>query len=152
MLPDADVLAFRFHIAYADVLGHRGALHSAAFALLCAATAMLLHRHLRTRKTSAFVFVGSATLSHPLLDMLTNGGLGVALAWPVSAHRFFFPWRPIRVSPIGQRFFSAGSWSVIESEVLWVWLPTAILALSLWYWRRKRDSKPNDEGSGHVVS
>lgn len=34
MLPDADVVAFKFGIAYADALGHRGASHSVVFALL----------------------------------------------------------------------------------------------------------------------
>ena len=30
-----------------------------------------------------------------------NSGLGVALLWPWSHERFFAPWRPIAVSPIG---------------------------------------------------
>lgn len=151
MLPDTDVLGFRFHIAYADAFGHRGAMHSVAFALFCAIAAMLLHRPMHTRKIYAFAFVGLAVLSHPMLDMLTNGGLGVALAWPVSQQRYFFPWHPIRVSSIGVRFFSASSWSVIESELLWVWLPTSILALTLWQWRRKRDELRNGEGFASVV-
>ena len=106
MLPDADVLAFKFGVAYADAFGHRGATHSIALALALAALAACAWRLLRTTPGRAFVFVGLAALSHPLLDALTDGGLGVALAWPMSAERFFFPWRPIEVSPIGARFFS----------------------------------------------
>lgn len=136
MLPDMDVLGFRFGIAYANAFGHRGAMHSLAFALLMAATAAILHRRLRTSATCAFVFVGMAAISHPLLDMLTDGGLGVALAWPLDEHRYFFPWRPVHVSPIGARFFSNRSWPVIESELLWVWLPTGLLSSALWAWRR----------------
>ena len=34
VLPDADVAAFVFGVAYGDVLGHRGLTHSLAFALL----------------------------------------------------------------------------------------------------------------------
>jgi len=139
MLPDADTLGFKFGIAYADPFGHRGALHSLLFALCVAALAALLHRRLQTTATRAFAFVGLATVSHPLLDMLTDGGLGIAIAWPLTAHRYFFPWRPIHVSPIGMRFFSGHSAPLITSELLWVWLPAALLSIALWRWRASRD-------------
>lgn len=135
MLPDADTLGFKLGIAYADTFGHRGAMHSLLFAFCTAVLAALLHRHLRTTAMRAFVFVGLAAASHPLLDMLTDGGLGVSLAWPLSSERYFFPWRPIHVSPIGMRFFSMHSWPLIASELCWVWLPTAVLALAVWRWR-----------------
>ncbi|WP_158885379.1 metal-dependent hydrolase [Rhodanobacter sp. L36] len=135
VLPDADVLGFRFGIAYADAFGHRGAGHSITFALLVALLAAALHKPLRTSARNAFFFVGLAAISHPLLDALTNGGLGVSLSWPLSDHRFFFPWRPIEVSPIGARFFSVRGWWAIRSELLWVWLPSAAMALLLWRWR-----------------
>jgi inner membrane protein len=141
MLPDADVLGFKFGIAYADAFGHRGAAHSIAFALLLALLAAALHRPLQTSARRAFGFVGLATVLHPLLDACTNGGLGVALLWPLDSHRFFFPWRPIEVSPIGARFFSARGWQVIQSELLWVWLPTTLFALLLWQWRLYRDNR-----------
>ena len=141
MLPDADVLGFKFGIAYANTFGHRGAAHSIAFALLLALLAAALHRPLRTSAWRAFGFVGLATVLHPLLDACTNGGLGVALLWPLDDHRFFFDRRPIEVSPIGARFFSARGWQVIQSELLWVWLPTAALALLLWRWRLHRDGR-----------
>jgi inner membrane protein len=76
-----------------------------------------------------------------LLDALTNGGLGVALAWPFDDKRFFFPWRPIEVSPIGAGFFSARGLAVIGSELLRVVLPTAILATALLAWRRRCDAR-----------
>ncbi|MFK2931935.1 metal-dependent hydrolase [Dyella agri] len=139
MLPDADVLGFRFHIPYASAFGHRGAMHSLAFGLVVALLAMLWHRHLHTRAVRAFVCVAIAALSHPLLDMLTDGGQGVALAWPWSTDRWFFPWQPIHVSPIGARFFSARSLPVIGSELLWVWLPVGLLALAIWFWCKRRD-------------
>lgn len=142
MLPDADVLSFRLGIPYADAFGHRGCMHSLAFGILIATIATLLHRYLRTTATRALTFVGLAAISHPLLDMCTNGGLGVALAWPLSAQRYFFPWRPILVSPIGARFFSAHAWPVILSELLWVWLPAGVLALIVWRWRTAKDRQP----------
>ncbi len=76
-----------------------------------------------TVQTAVFVFVCAA--SHPLLDAMTSGGLGVALAWPWSEHRFFAPWRPIRVSPFAPQFFSARGVATLLSELRWVWLPLA---------------------------
>lgn len=147
MLPDADVLAFALHIPYADAFGHRGASHSLLFALVLAALAALLAFFgsrrpwsavlcqprlapttappplASTVQAAAFVFVCAA--SHPLLDAMTSGGLGVALAWPWSEHRFFAPWRPIRVSPFAPQFFSARGVATLLSELRWVWLPLA---------------------------
>ncbi|WP_401728984.1 metal-dependent hydrolase [Stenotrophomonas muris] len=76
-----------------------------------------------TVQAAVFVFVCAA--SHPLLDAMTSGGLGVALAWPWSEHRFFAPWRPIRVSPFAPQFFSARGVATLLSELRWVWLPLA---------------------------
>lgn len=138
MLPDADVLAFALHIPYADAFGHRGASHSLLFAGVLAALAAVLAffgsrrpwsacvcqpRLASTVQAAVFVFVCAA--SHPLLDAMTSGGLGVALAWPWSEHRFFAPWRPIRVSPFAPQFFSARGVATLLSELRWVWLPLA---------------------------
>ena len=76
-----------------------------------------------TVQAAVFVFVCAA--SHPLLDTMTSGGLGVALAWPWSEQRFFAPWRPIRVSPFAPQFFSARGVATLLSELRWVWLPLA---------------------------
>ena len=76
------------------------------------------------------------TLSHPLLDAMTNGGLGVALFAPFSAQRYFFPFRPIEVSPIGMRFFSERGLEVLASEVVWVWLPGLLIYLAAKVYRK----------------
>jgi inner membrane protein len=108
VIPDADVAGFALGIDYAHALGHRGASHSIAFALLVGVAGALLAPVLKVRRAIAFGALTLSTLSHPLADMLTNGGLGVALFWPASEARIFFPWRPILVSPIGlQSFFAA---------------------------------------------
>lgn len=142
MLPDADVVAFKFGIAYADALGHRGASHSIVFALVMGALAALFRRSLRTTAMGAFLFVGLSALSHPLLDMLTNGGLGVALLWPWSEQRFFAPWQVIEVSPFAHRFFSARGVEVLLSEARWIGLPalllTATLAAPRRLWERRQ--------------
>ena len=44
--------------------------------------------------------------SHGVLDALTDGGPGVAFLAPFDDTRYFFPWRPIRVSPLWRGFFS----------------------------------------------
>ncbi len=84
-----------------------------------------------TLQAAVFVFVCAA--SHPLLDAMTSGGLGVALAWPWSEQRFFAPWRPVRVSPFAPQFFSARGVATLLSELRWVWLPlaTAVVAWKL---------------------
>lgn len=136
MLPDLDVLAFYLHIPYANAFGHRGATHSIAFAVALGLLAAWTHRRLDSTPQRAGWFVGLAALSHPLLDACTNGGLGVALWWPFSDARWFAPFHPIAVSPIGARFFSERGWHVIASEACWVWLPVAMLATCLLIVRR----------------
>ncbi len=126
MIPDLDVVAFSFGISYSDILGHRGLTHSLGFALLPGSLALISASSLRTTRAAALLFVFVATASHGLLDMLTNGGLGIALWWPFSDERYFFPARPIEVSPIGIRpFLGRAGAAVLGSELVWVWLPCA---------------------------
>ncbi len=138
ILPDFDTIGFKLGIAYASQWGHRGFTHSIAFAVLVALLAMCFARLLKSRAWVVFLLTFIAVVSHPLLDMLTSGGLGVALYWPYSNERVFFDYRPIAVSPIGiANFFSARGWRVIQSELLWVWLPSIILLFTLRGMRRK---------------
>jgi inner membrane protein len=141
VLPDLDVVGFRFGIPYGHVLGHRGLSHSIAFALwLSACLAWLLPIEAPTAQaprliTCGFLFL--STLSHGILDALTSGGLGVAFFAPFDNSRYFFPWRPIRVSPISvSRFFSATGVHVLRSELQWIWIPAALVAVFLIFLRR----------------
>jgi inner membrane protein len=69
--------------------------------------------------------------SHGILDAFTNGSLGIALLSPFDKTRYFFPWRPIVVSPIGViPFFSKWGLAVIKSELLWVWLPSLLTVIA----------------------
>jgi inner membrane protein len=129
-LPDADVLAFKFGIAYADAFGHRGFSHSLLFAGLCGLLAALGCRLLACGPLKAALWITLATASHSLLDALTNGGLGVAWLWPWSDQRYFLPWRPVRVSPFIHGFFSQRGIEVLLSEARWVWLPCLGLMLA----------------------
>jgi inner membrane protein len=141
-LPDADVISFKLGIAYTDTWGHRGAAHSIAFALTISCLASVFYKSLHTSLGRCIGFLFLAAVSHPLLDACTDGGLGVALFWPFSELRWFMPFRPIEVSPIGlTQFLSQRGWAVLQSEILWVWLPTlglaAVLLAGRWIWPAK---------------
>jgi inner membrane protein len=142
MLPDADVVAFKLGIAYADDFGHRGASHSLCFVALVGAAGAVTHRFFGVRAWVAAAWLSACAASHPLLDALTNGGLGVALWWPWSDARVFAPWRPIAVSPIGSGFFSARGVAVVLSELRWIWLPCAVIAATGLALRRAVSSRP----------
>lgn len=133
-LPDADMLAFKLGIAYADAFGHRGFSHSLLFAACCALFGALSWRLYGCGPLKAGLWIGLATLSHSLLDALTDGGLGVAWLWPWSHERHFLPWRPIEVSPFLHGFIVDGSLSprardVLASEAVWVWAPCLALVI-----------------------
>jgi inner membrane protein len=134
LLPDLDVLAFSFGIPYGARFGHRGFSHSLLLALVAALAASVLLSPLLGVAWWLLVpgFLGAAG-SHTVLDALTDGGLGVAFFSPLTERRYFFPWRPIRVSPIGRAAFSRWGLSALLSEVFWVWLPlaTALTVVSL---------------------
>jgi inner membrane protein len=130
IVPDFDVVAFRFGINDSHDLGHRGFTHSLSFTVLLGGLAALAAPALHARRWIAFAFVTFATASHGLLDMLTNGGAGIALFWPFSSQRYFLPWPVLEVSPLGIRpFFSQRGLIVLYSEMPWVWMPCVICAL-----------------------
>ena len=83
VIPDLDVIGFQFGIGTHPVLGHRGVTHSIVFAAaLSALLTFTLFRHRAPTLWVIFLFLFVSTLSHPLLDMMTNGGRGVALWAP----------------------------------------------------------------------
>jgi inner membrane protein len=142
VIPDLDVIGFRFGIHYGDFWGHRGFTHSLVFAALLASAALLLgfpRGAAGFGRLSLWICFFLATASHGLLDAMTDGGLGVAFFSPLDNRRYFLPWTPIRVSPIGVgRFFSAPGLAILESELLWIWLPAVLVVLAVWFVRRYR--------------
>lgn len=129
-IPDADVLAFRFDVPYTSIWGHRGWTHSLAFAVVFGtAVGWLFYQNTVGWWRMALWFI-LATASHPLLDMLTTGGMGCALWWPISEDRLFFPVQVIRVSPLEIRdFFSKWGVRILLSEALWIGVPGVLLVL-----------------------
>ncbi len=139
ILPDLDVVAFKLGIPYAHAFGHRGASHSLVFAALVGLLSLPAAAWFKCPKRLVFFFIFIATASHALLDMLTNGGLGVALLWPWSEQRMFAPWQVIEVSPIGlRRIFTGRFADVLLSELRWIWLPASALCAGLFFTVRKR--------------
>jgi len=99
ILPDADVLGFGFGIEYGDLLGHRGLSHSVLFAaawsllvVSCEYSGLVKFRRRWWSLVGLFFLV---TVSHGILDAMTNGGLGVAFFSPFDTERYFFPWRAL---------------------------------------------------------
>jgi inner membrane protein len=135
LAPDVDVLGFRFGIPYWTQFGHRGATHSIAAALLFASLATLAATLPPGRsRGQLWILCAAVAVSHGLLDSLTDGGLGIALFWPFTRHRYFSPWRPIPVAPIGLRMATRRGAIVTLIELfqfapLWLW--------SLWPRRAK---------------
>jgi inner membrane protein len=146
VVPDLDVMGFRFGIRYGDFWGHRGFTHSLFFAAALASAVLLTGYRQNTpgfSRSALWAYFFAATASHGLLDAMTNGGLGVAFFSPFDTGRYFLPWRPIQVSPIGiDRFFSNQGLAVLQSELLWIWLPSALLIVGAWFIRRKIGDQP----------
>jgi inner membrane protein len=130
ILPDADVLAFRLGIAYSNDYGHRGFTHSLFFALLVGLAAMPFAHFLQSTRKVVFVFIALCTASHGMLDMLTNGGLGVAFFWPFSSERHFFPFQVVQVSPLSlSKIMGPAGLLLFKSELTWLWLPATAMAI-----------------------
>jgi inner membrane protein len=142
MLPDFDVIGFRFDIAYGSTFGLRGFTHSILFALVTASLATLLCGT-RLQRGLVFAFLFLCAISHPVLDAFTDGGLGVAFFSPFSNERYFFPWHPLRVAPIGARFFRARGLETLKSELVWVWIPCVVAALIGRYASRYKGDQPS---------
>jgi inner membrane protein len=114
--PDLDTpLMFALELPRGSLFAHRGFFHSPLFlAMLCG---LLAAAATRGRSWVALAALWTAcAVTHPLLDMLTDGGSGVMLFFPFSEARLFFPWRPIRVSPLGIAGFFDRAADILSSE------------------------------------
>ncbi|MBZ0158179.1 MAG: metal-dependent hydrolase [Alphaproteobacteria bacterium] len=136
VLPDADVVTFHFGIPYSHFLGHRGFFHSFVFALLLGG---VVATFFFSREAPLFTqrwlllcgYFSLLTATHGILDAMTDGGMGIALFSPFDTTRYFLPWTPIKVSPIGiKSFFSPWGARVILSEAVWIWIPAALMVIA----------------------
>ncbi len=132
VIPDLDAIGTWSGVPVGAFLGHRGFTHSLLFAVLLAATGALVARRFGTPPAATFAFLFVAAASHGLLDTLTDGGPGVALLSPFSLERFFAPWRPIPVSPIGVHGLAGPrGLRVFGGELVGIWIPVLAVALGL---------------------
>ena len=138
IVPDLDVLGilFRAH----PLLGHRGITHSLLFATAVASLAsaiLFAGAPLSGSRVRAWIYLMLASASHGLLDAMTDRhGLGIPFFWPFDSTRYFFPFAPIAMSPIGTDFFSARGLATLASELKWVWLPSVAFAVAAVLCRR----------------
>jgi inner membrane protein len=100
VIPDLDVIGFKFGVEYEEMFGHRGVTHSIFFAVVLALlVTFAFFRNGNTSQPIAFLFLFLSTLSHPVLDALTNGGLGVGFFAPKFLRlgsALFFPREALR--------------------------------------------------------
>ena len=146
ILPDADVLSFVFGIDYGSLLGHRGLTHSLSFALMLSVIVVRIWlKDEQTWSRTGWMLIAHfflVTASHGMLDAMTDGGLGVAFFAPFDNNRYFLPWRPVQVSPIGiAPFFSRYGLDVLLSELVWIWIPVGFswVLIRILLKRRSRD-------------
>ncbi|GKX63288.1 metal-dependent hydrolase [Pragia fontium] len=143
MVPDLDVIAFKFGIAYANAFGHRGFTHSLLFAFALPTLALLLKRWFKVGYWRIWWFLTVSLLSHSVLDSLTTGGMGVGWLWPWSQERFFAPVQVIKVAPFQlAQYLKPNGIAVIQSELLWVWLPGIVMMIGLIMLRKQPVHSP----------
>jgi len=118
LAPDLDAVAFVLRIPYGDPWGHRGASHSVAMALVVALVLAGAAKVFHFPVVRTFLTVLVVVASHGFLDALTNGGLGAALLWPFSDARYFAPWHPIPVAPLGLGYLSERGLRVALTELV----------------------------------
>ena len=120
-------------VPWSHASGHRGISHSLAFAAVLAAllsVTMFRGPGWSGRRGGLWLVLFLATASHGVLDSMTNDGPGVALLAPFDGTRYFLPWRPIPVSPISpSRVFTQRGLDIVQTEILLIWIPTAVLTI-----------------------
>lgn len=125
LVADADIISFLFDVRAEELLGHRGLFHSLLAAVvlgLLAAAAARGHR----------AFLVACALSHPVLDLFTFGGGGVALLAPLTNARFGLPFAPVPSLPVGfDEAVGQPGLLVLANEVLWLWAPCVLVLLAV---------------------
>ena len=110
ILPDIDVVGYRLGIPYLHIFGHRGFTHSIIFAVIISyMVGWFVFKNSNLKLIPIWLYFFFSTVSHGMLDALTNGGYGIAFFSPFSNERFFFNSQPIEVSTLNIKRFFAGS-------------------------------------------
>lgn len=126
--PDLDVVLVALGLSDDGPLGHRGASHSCAMAVLAGILVALFLNRQRWPAWRTFLAATAAVGSHPLLDVL-DAGRGLALAWPLSCDRFSGTWPVLAEAPRGLELFCrAGVASCLHEALLF----SPLVLLALW--------------------
>jgi inner membrane protein len=141
-MPDVDVIAFQLGISYTHWLGHRGLTHSLFFAAIWGLLITWIFFKKEIEVSGQFLriafLLSIVTASHGVIDAMTNGGRGIGFLIPFTDERFFLPFRPIQVSPLGiENFFSKWGLEVIKSEFIWLVLPCIVIWALIQPWNKR---------------
>jgi inner membrane protein len=123
--PDLDYATLPFEVRPNDLLGHRGLTHSLFVAIAVGLVASLLFPKSARRRIAPLLVL--VALSHPIIDAMTAGDLGVALFWPITRARFSFPFSLVATCPVGLDEW-LGYWGLltIANEALYIVMPLAL--------------------------
>ncbi|MBI3098855.1 MAG: metal-dependent hydrolase [Planctomycetes bacterium] len=140
VLPDFDIVVFRFFGHAWAPSGHRGPSHTLGAALAVALALAGVGALFRARLTDIGRICGTAfaiVYTHALMDALCGAGRGVALAWPFSDVAWLSPVRLLpgaawsrAVPDLVELFGTAHNLSVLGGEML-IFGPPA-LAAAVW--------------------
>jgi len=146
ILPDIDMIGYALGYRHPSPFAHRGFTHSLVFAFAVGLLALAAAPRMKTTRGIAFFAIFLTILSHYFLDALGSRYLGVPIFWPFDEARYALPWPSFISSWVSwsspYRFFS--SWwadRFIRIELLAIWTPCAIFALTGFLLRRKGRKK-----------
>jgi len=130
--PDLDLVPIALGWGRLVPLGHRGATHSLAAAVVVAAVVALVWPGTSRLRTGLFAFLAMA--SHGLVDPLVAGSCGTALLWPFSDAPFTWGgFQPLPATPVGPELLEAYGFLHLAFEAA-LFAPFAVYAL----WPRSR--------------
>ena len=127
-IPDLDGIGFYLGLPLEHFFGHRGITHSVFFALVLSVVIVAVFFNDRgffsKRSVLLVAYFVAITVSHGILDAVTNTTNGVAFLSPIITTRFLFDFKPIESSPLSPaEFFGEQGFHIILGEIVWVWMP-----------------------------
>ena len=145
--PDLDWLGAMFQLPATSLWAHRGLTHSLVAALVLALSAGLLGFRGLTWGSRLWwqvvAFLFAATAAHGLVDAMTFGDPGVALFAPFDRTRYFLPFQPLPVCPLGvDEYFSRWGLFTLLNELLYLLGPALLIATWIGAWAGDPDSRP----------
>ena len=147
ILPDADVIGFRFGIP-TETSGATAASHTLCFSprfLPRPCDPDCVSKSCVRRRKAALVLFFLGNCQQWLARRHDGWRPGRRFFSPFDTARYFLPWRPILVSPIGvARFLSPRGLAVLRGEIFWIWLPAVFLAFCACLFRRFRTPQRNE--------